>query len=214
MEPEIEIQRLYKYSIKPTCTLRSGFFQVSSEESTLKEWVAPLSWQMENVQHAAVLLLLSRAHSTWFTWRSNCRHNHCPCTTWYPVIGMSQQGEGMLGAEAVEKTASPTSSILQPDLVKANTDRHIPSCHWKTGSDALTWHANIVAHANHDAKLTSLFRATLKGDKFKVNGNVQESNCQQISHVGGICRNMNMSSSCCKWRDLLKVARSSVLSEL
>lgn len=52
------------------------------------------------------------------------------------------------------KNASPCSSILQLYLVKANTAQHIPSCHWKKGSDTLAWHANIVTCTNDDAKLT------------------------------------------------------------
>lgn len=69
------------------------------------------------------------------------------------------------------KTASPSSSIFQSYLVKANTSQHIPSCHWKTGSDALAWHANIVACTNDDAKLASLFMGPLREEeKFEGNG--------------------------------------------
>lgn len=57
---------------------------------------------------------------------------------------------------------TPPSSILQPHLVKANTGQHIPSCHWKRGSDALASHANIVTCTNDDAKLPPLFTASLK----------------------------------------------------
>lgn len=46
---------------------------------------------------------------------------------------------------------------------KVTPGQHIPSCHWKRGSDALAWHANIVTGTNDDAKLTSLFIASLQG---------------------------------------------------
>lgn len=83
-----------------------------------------------------------------------------PSMAWYEVLGIKQEGCGAEGGSG--KIASPSSSILQPHLVKANTGQYIPSCHWKRGSDAVAWHANIVTRTNDDASPASLFMASSK----------------------------------------------------
>lgn len=92
---------------------------------------------------------------------------------WHGVVSNDRDDStwrGAAGSWGSGKTASPSSSsILQSYLVKANTGQHFPSCHWKRGSDALAWHANIVTCTNDDAKLASLFMASLKEEeKFEV----------------------------------------------
>lgn len=72
-------------------------------------------------------------------------------SVWYQVLGINQQVEGMKAKWGSGKMSSPSSSILQSYLVKANTGQYIPSCHWKRGSGALAWHANIVTCTNDDA---------------------------------------------------------------
>lgn len=94
---------------------------------------------------------------------------------WHGVVSNDRDEStwrGAAGSWSSGKTASPSSSsILQSYLVKANTGQHFPSCHWKRGSDALAWHANIVTCTNGDAKLASLFMASLKEEeKFEVIG--------------------------------------------
>lgn len=143
---------------------------------------------MENVHHAA--LCSSLPFST-----PLCK----ACLTIYPSAqSLPRHGVvsddwdkptkgGVAGSWGSGKNASLSSSILQPYLVKGNNGQHIPSCHWKRRSGALAWHANIVACTNDDAKLTSLFIASLMGGKvwtaWKAEDVQEESNYQQVDHV-------------------------------
>lgn len=104
---------------------------------------------------------------------------------------------GTAGSLGSGKNTSPSSSILQPYLVKANTGQHIPSCHWKRVSDALAWHADIVTRTNDDARLASLFMACLKKEgKFEGSGKQRMFNSPIINKC--VRGKVDESSSCCK----------------
>lgn len=121
---------------------------------------------MENVQHAA--LCSSLPFSTPPRPTRPTIYPSAPSLPWRSAVSSDRDEPttgGAAGSWGSGKTTSTSSSILQPYLVKANTGQHIPSCHWKRGSDALAWHANIVARTNDDAKLAPLFIASLKEEE-------------------------------------------------
>lgn len=156
---------------------------------------------MENVLHAvAVLLPLPFSTRLHLDGPPTCHHRARPRPLRRRDIkcsGRTGERKGTGAEWGSGKMSSPSSSILQCYLVKANTGRYLPWCHWKGGSDASAWHANIVACTNDDALLASLFMASSNrwGGGKSVESNwrsrVQLSTSRSCS---GSDRNLNVSS--------------------
>lgn len=127
-----------------------------------------------------------------------------PASAGYQVLGTDRRAEGTGAEWGSGKMSSPSSSILQSYLVKANTGQYLPSCHWKGGSDASAWHTNIVTCTNDDASLASLFMASSNGggrSQWKAN-DVQESNCQQVGHVQEVTETWMLAPATCSLSDV------------